>query len=236
MHLNQFFHVECEIPGTLDSAIGVAEDYIVALASTLLRDHRAKIEAIAGNVGHVERLVSTYQVSGRGFPRISLSEALELTEIQSCQDAWRWVSPANLNHGRILRRAGEKLIIEKFNGPVWLTEMDHLGVPFYQAFVPGTNQKKALCCDLLLGPGEILGLGQRHLSAAAVEESLKLHQVPRESYEWYLDIRDSQKGGKELQTSGWGMGIERFLAWLLKHDDIRDFAIVPRLKNDRFLP
>ena len=236
MHLNQFFHMECEMLGGLDVAIAVAEEYMVALASALLQDHRSSLEAIAGTIDHVEALLSQYQASGHCFPRINLSEALELPRISDCPDAWSFVTPGDPSHGRLLNRAGERALIERFNGPVWLTQMDHLSVPFYQAFVPHTNQGKALCADLLLGPGEILGLGQRHATVGAVEDSLKLHRVPRETYEWYMDIRDPDKGGKELQTSGWGMGVERFLCWILKHDDVRDFAIIPRLKTAKFLP
>lgn len=103
-------------------------------------------------------------------------------------------------------------MIKKFGAAVWLTEMDHLSVPFYQAFVPHTNNVKALCANLLVGPGEILGLGQRHTNANEVSEALKMHEVPKEKYEWYLDIRDEEKGGKSLQTTGWGMGLERYLS------------------------
>ena len=107
--------------------------------------------------------------------------------------------------------------------------MDHLSVPFYQAFVPHTNNVKALCANLLVGPGEILGLGQRHTNANEVSEALKMHEVPKEKYEWYLDIRDEEKGGKHLQTTGWGMGLERYLAWIMKHD-------YPRMKGMKFAP
>lgn len=96
--------------------------------------------------------------------------------------------------------------------------------------IPGT------CADLLLGQGETLGLGQRHVDAETVQKALRMHEVPEQSYEWYMGIRNDAKGGKAMETTGWGMGIERFLAWLLKHDDIRDFAIIPRLKNMKFAP
>ena len=236
LHLNQFFHVECEMLGNLDVAIGVAEEYIVELASALTQRHSLSLYAIAGDISHVEALLSQYQANGSCFPRISLSEALELPEIRDFPGSWSFVTPDDPTHGRLLNRVGEKLLIDKFNGPVWLTEMDHLSVPFYQAFAPHSDRSKALCADLLLGPGEVLGLGQRHATVDAVERALKLHKVPRETYEWYMDIRDPRKGGKVMETSGWGMGMERFLCWLLKHDDVRDFAIIPRLKTAKFLP
>lgn len=127
-------------------------------------------------------------------------------------------------------------MIKKFGGAVWLTKMDHLTVPFYQAFVSHANNVKAPCADLLVGPGEILGLGQCHTSANELSEALKMHEVPKEKYEWYLDIREEEKGGKCLQTTGLGMGLGRYLAWIMKHDDIRDIAIIPRMKGMKFAP
>lgn len=56
--------------------------------------------------------------------------------------------------------------------------------------------------------------------------------VPPESYQWYLDIRKA----RPLRTAGWGMGTERYLAWIFQHLDIRDFALIPRLKGKIFLP
>ena len=154
----------------------------------------------------------------------------------SSTNTWSYVVEKDHSKGRALTRTGEQVLIKKFSGAVWLTEMDHLSVPFYQAFVPNSKTPKALCADLLLGQGETLGLGQRHVDAETVQQALRMHEVQEKSYEWYMEIRDGAKGGKAMETTGWGMGMERFLAWLLKHDDIRDFAIIPRLKNMKFAP
>lgn len=77
----------------------------------------------------------------------------------------------------------------------------------------------------------MLGLGERHVSSEEVRSALKQHEVPEEPYKWYLDMRDQ----KEMRTTGWGMGIERFLAWVLRHDDIRDLVTMPRMKGYDFL-
>ena len=75
--------------------------------------------------------------------------------------------------------------------------MDHISVPFYQAFIDNTHAK-ARCADLLLGNGEVLGLGERHLSSADVSEALKQHAVPAEPYKWYTEMRQTS----EIQTGG----------------------------------
>lgn len=236
MHLNQFYHAECEMLGTLNDGIEVAERYIIAVTRAILEKNVDIIRAVAGNTSHMDDLLSLANSNGGHLPRIRLADALSLQEMVNTAHAWEYAVPTDHSKGRALTRTGERILIKHFGGAVWLTEKDHLSVPFYQAFVPHTNNAKALCADLLLGPGEILGLGQRHAEATEVREALTMHQVRQDKYEWYLDIRDEQKGGKYLQTAGWGMGMERFLAWIMKHDDIRDMAIIPRMKRMKFAP
>ena len=107
--------------------------------------------------------------------------------------------------------------------------MDHLGIPFYRACVEGTGQSKAKAADLLLGLGETLGLGERHSTPELVQQALRHHAVPEESYKWYINMRQVIP----LLTSGLGMGTERYLCWLLQHDDIRDIHIIPRMKSKK---
>ena len=230
MHLNQFYHAECELLGTLDDGIEIAERYVTTVAATLLKEHADTIRSIAGTTSHITDLLALYESNGGSFPRVTLKEALSFSQIASNPHAWEYAVPGDHSKGSALTRIGERILINNFGGVVWLTEMDHLSVPFYQAFAPGTDKSKALCADLLFGPGEVLGLGQRHADAEGVREALKMHEVPENAYQWYMDIRNGEIGGEELQTTGWGLGMERFLAWVLNHDDIRDMAIMPRLK------
>ena len=230
MHLNQFYHAECELLGALDEGINIAERYIMTVSQVFLNNHADTITGIAGTTSHMEDLFSLAKKHNGHFPRVTLSDALSFPEIANNDRAWEYVVAADHTKGRAITRFGERVLIERFGGAVWLTEMDHLSAPFYQAFVPGSQNARALCADLLIGPGEVLGLGQRHVSASEVSEALGMHEIPKDKYEWYLNIRDEAKGGKPLQTTGWGMGMERYLAWILKHDDIRDMAIIPRMK------
>lgn len=229
MHLNQFYHVECELLGPLPLGISVAERYIVNLVIVLLQDRKTTVKRTAGTVEHLESFLDHYCSNGRKLPQITLDKALNLSIIdESC---WKYVVPSDPDKGRALNRAGEVKLIKHFGGAVWLTEMDHLSVPFYQAFTDET-QTKARCADLLLGNGEVLGLGERHKKAKDVLKALRKHEVDPEGYSWYTDIRDQ----KPVLTTGWGMGIERFLAWVFAHDDIRDLTLVPRMKGFSFAP
>ncbi len=236
MHLNQLYHAECEFPGTLDDGMEVAEGYVRTVASALLKNHADIIRAAAGNTIHITDLFAVYKSSGHCIPRISLPTALSLPEIRSNPKAWDYTVSGDHSKGLTLTHTGKRILAKNFGGVIWLTKMDHMGVPFYQAFAPNTDQSKALCADLLFGPGEILSVGQRHVDSRSLCEALKMHQVPEEPYKWYADMRDSKAGGVALQTTGWRLGMERFLAWILQYDDVRAMAIIPRLKSMKSEP
>lgn len=207
MHLNQFNHIECELPGLLNDGIHVAERYIIAITHAILDRHADTIRAIAGRTSHYSNLLSLAKKADSKFPRITLSDALPLEEIFGVPNTWKYALPDEPTKGRVLTRSGERTLIEKFGAAVWLTQMDHLSVPFYQAFAPHAGNSRALCADLLLGPGEVLRLGQRHINASEVSEALKTRELHTLEFDWYLNIRDERNGGKCLQTTGWAGAI-----------------------------
>ncbi|XP_068434440.1 uncharacterized protein [Clinocottus analis] len=227
-HLNQFYHVECELLGDMDKAIATAEGYLAHLTKSMLKKHSDVILNTAGTLAHVKAMLSKLDGKSR-LPRVPLDQAIPMMPSADC---WEWVQDGQPQFGRKLTRKGERVLMEKYGGAVWLTEMDHLGVPFYQAYVEGTGQRKAKAADLLLGLGETLGLGERHTTADMVKEALRHHEVPEQSYKWYTDMRQV----KPFHTSGWGMGTERYLCWLLQHDDVRDLHIIPRMKGIKYMP
>ncbi|XP_068575170.1 uncharacterized protein [Cebidichthys violaceus] len=227
-HLNQFYHVECELLGDMDKAISTAEGYLAHLTKSMLKKHSHMILNTARTLTHVKAMLS--KLDGKTpLPRVPLDQAIPMMPSADCLE---WVQDGQPQFGRKLTRKGERVLIEKYEGAVWLTEMDHLGVPFYQAYVEGTGRCKAKAADLLLGLGETVGLGERHSTPEMVKEALRHHAVPEQSYKWYIDMRQV----KPLHTSGWGMGTERYLCWLLQHDDIRDIHIIPRMKGMKYMP
>nr|XP_046272331.1 uncharacterized protein si:ch211-256m1.8 [Scatophagus argus] len=227
-HLNQFYHVECELLGDMDNAISIAEGYVAHLTKSMLKNHSDKILDTAGTLKHVTAMLS--KLDGKTpLPRVPLDQAIPMMPSADCVE---WVQDGQPQFGRKLTRKGERVLIEKYGGAVWLTEMDHLGVPFYQAYVESTGRSKAKAADLLFGLGETVGLGERHSTPVMVQEALRHHAVPEQSYKWYINMRQM----KPLLTSGWGMGTERYLCWLLQHDDIRDMHIIPRMKGIKYMP
>lgn len=130
---------------------------------------------------------------------------------------------------RTINNIGEQKLIKYFDGAVWLTHFDALSVPFYQEW---ENEKSAKNADLLIGIGETIGSGERCATGDEVRKSLDKHNVAHESYEWYIRLKDEFP----LKTTGFGMGIERYILWLLKHNDIRDCQILPRFNGVNILP
>lgn len=76
---------------------------------------------------------------------------------------------------------------------------------------------------------EVMGLSERHLPTKDVLVALDQHEIPVGGHGWYMET-------KLISTTGWGMGVEHFLAWALQHDDIRDMTAVPRIKGLSFAP
>lgn len=217
-HLCQFYHSEVEIPGTVDDIIALAEEYVIHISKKLLENNRVDVLAIAGDVRHIEEMIEKEH-----FDRITVDEAINLFETETLEDGLYEVDD---KYGyRNITRKGERFLIDKFNGFVWLTNFDHLAVPFYQAF--DHSKTKALNADLLFGVGEVIGSGERHFDSMELHEALKMHDVSADEYQWYMQMKTK----KPLNTSGFGMGIERYLLWVLKHDDIRDLQILPRFNG-----
>lgn len=223
-HLPQFYHVEAEIPGTLPDVIELASEMIHQLSSWMLERCADTLEQIAGNVEHIERVLAL----GGHYPRIRMDEAIDILQQGSNGECWVQRHPAGFSS---ITRSGETELVRRNGGnPLWLTHFDHLAVPFYQAYEEGSG--KALNADLLLGTCETVGSGQRHLTGAQVQAALRQHSVSPQAYAWYLQMRDEAP----LETSGFGMGLERYLLWLLQHDDIRDIPLLYRENGVSVVP
>ncbi|PKM93599.1 MAG: asparaginase [Firmicutes bacterium HGW-Firmicutes-1] len=225
-HLCQFYHSEAEIIGGLDDVIALIEDYVKYLCEKLIESYEEKLLKVAGTVEHIREILAVVD----GFPRITLQEAIKLLDKKYSNS----LKPLYIKHPEgftILTNYGEKKLIELFGGIVWVTHFEHLSLPFYQAF-SDKEQKYALNADLLFGIGEVIGAGERHKDYEKVKKALKIHQVEEQEYEWYCNMKKKYP----MQTAGFGMGVERFILWILQHDDIRDCQVLPRFNGINCLP
>lgn len=214
-HLSQFLHSEAEIPGGLEEVMSLCQDYLEYLVTYFLKNCANEIEETTNSLLHLEDFL---KVCHR-IPCCTFEEATKILKDNS-----GYIK--NFGCYRTINSKGEKRLMEHFGGYVWLTKFDHMAVPFYQKFDP-EDQSKALNADLLMGIGETIGSGQRHINGDELRKALKIHKVDAKPYQWYIYLKDEYP----IQTSGFGMGVERFMLWLLKHDDIRDCQLLPRFKG-----
>jgi asparaginyl-tRNA synthetase len=231
-HLNQFFHCEAEIVGTLDDLLPLVENYIRTLSQTLIA-LAPIVKLISVDFQKTTRALETI-IASNSFPRRTFDEIYPylqgnqtfFTENNNCRNI------TNIGEMEVAKQQG--------NGrPVWLCNYDRDIVPFYQKPNP-SNTNAVLNADLIFAPiveggfgGEIVGAGQRQDTAEELIESLKRQQVESGPYEWYINLR---KKPQYRITSGFGLGIERFIAWSLGYSDIKDVIHYPRLKNVITLP
>lgn len=219
-HLCQFYHSEAEISGTLEDVIDLVNKYIHQLCVDLLENKKDVIEKIAGDTNHIEYVLD---LNGN-IPRITLEQAV--LELGNNPEYVR-----NHDEGfRTITNQGEQELIKRFGGIVWLTHHDYLSVPFYQA--KDESGKYALNADLLFGIGEVVGSGERHTDANELLSAMIHHQVNPSEYEWYVNM----KALAPIKSAGFGMGVERFILWLLKHNDIRDCQMIPRFNGSLIMP
>lgn len=219
-HLCQFYHSEAEIIGGLPDVMQLVNQYVYRLCVDLLEAVPDIIQKMAGTTDHLEYVVNMQcQV-----PQVSFEQA-----VKDLKNHPRYVQYHSAGF-RTITPVGEKALIERYGGMVWLTHHDYLAVPFYQAQDATGNY--ALNADLLFGIGEVVGAGERHSTGEQLREALALHQLQEDGYEWYVYMKDHFP----MQTAGFGMGVERFLLWLTKQDDIRDFQIIPRFNGVHIVP
>ncbi len=210
-HLNEFVHSEVEIKGTLEDVMKLAEGYIKFLVSGLMELSKEDIVSVTGTLEHL------MSANKSNFYKIRYNDAID--ELEGIKDAYK-INDIGIKN---ITPIGEKFLIDKYGDFTWVTHLPWKLVPFYQS-QENLNSDFSNTADLLAGIGEILGSGQRVLSLEDLDSSLAYHKNLKTDYEWYRNMRKFF----QIQTSGFGMGIERFILWLLKHDDIRDCSLLLR--------
>jgi aspartyl/asparaginyl-tRNA synthetase len=228
-HLNQFFHCEAEILGPLVELTPQIEGYVKFLAETFLSmKNIVNLLSLDSQktIGILEELVKKDT-----FQEIEFDDAVKLLK-ENNFDGMINETP----HGKDITSKGELKIMELLDAtlPVWIRNYDRDRVAFYQK-PDVNNSNKVINADLIFPNiiessfgGEIVGCGQRQDSYDEMLESLNRQSVGSETYEWYMNLRNQPN---YKTTSGFGLGIERFITWALCRDDIKDAILYPRMKN-----
>lgn len=224
-HLCQFYHSEAEIPGKLEDVMKLVNDYIKYLSKQIIKKMGHELEEKIGDISHIKKIAN---YDGE-FPQITFDEAEKKLKKLHSKDIKKYIEYEN--GWRNITKKGEKELIKLYKGIVWVTNYDELAVPFYQQTdqnIKGTARN----ADLLMGIGETVGCGERHYKYTTLKKSLQQHEINAKEYEWYIKLRKKYP----MQTSGFGMGIERFLMWVLKAKDIRNMQICLRFNGENILP
>jgi asparaginyl-tRNA synthetase len=170
-----------------------------------------ELKALERDIAPLERVVAP-------FPRISYDDALRLLAGKSLQVAW----------GDDLGGDEETAVSANFDRPVFVHRYPTQCKAFYMQPDP-LRPEVVLGADLLApeGYGEIVGGGQRIHDISLLERRLTEHNLPAERYRWYLDLR---RYGS-VPHSGFGIGIERTVAWICGLEHVRETIPFPRLLN-----
>jgi len=215
-HLTEFWQVEPEMAyARLDEAIQVSEDLLLFILRRVLERRRPELETLGRDIGFLERIKPP-------FPRISYDEALEILRQEGRELAW----------GEDFGAPHETVLSQRFDTPIFVHRYPAKCKAFYMKR-DENDSNLALCVDGLApeGYGEIIGGGEREDDLQTLKQRLEEYNLPEEAFEWYLDLR---RFGS-VPHSGFGLGIERTVAWICKLPHVRETIPFPRLL-DRVKP
>jgi asparaginyl-tRNA synthetase len=211
-HLIEFWMLEPEAAFLeLDGYMALAEDFVAAVVGRVLDRCRSELKALERDLAPLERVTAP-------FPRISYDDALRLLGEKDLHVPW----------GEDLGGDEETALSAHFDRPVFVHRYPTQCKAFYMQPDP-QRPEVVLGADLLApeGYGEVIGGGQRIHDLALLEQRLAEHKLPPERYRWYLDLR---RYGT-VPHSGFGIGIERTVAWICGLEHVRETIPFPRLLN-----
>ena len=208
-HLNEFWMVEPEIAWIdLDGIMDMCEDFVVEVVAHVLKNGRAHLEELERDIAVLERVQ-------KPFPRMSYDEACAILE-----KLGHPVEPED-DFGS----PHETELTKQFDRPIMVHRYPTVVKAFYMKADP-ENPARALGVDVLApeGYGEIIGGGQREDSYDELVRKIHHHQLPMESFEWYLDLR---RYGT-VPHGGMGAGVERLVTWICGINNVREAIPFPR--------
>jgi asparaginyl-tRNA synthetase len=209
-HLTEFWMVEPEMAyATLEDVKRVAEELICFVIGRVLERRRRELETL-------ERDISKLEAVKPPFPRLSYDEAVAILQRKGSEIQW----------GGDFGGTDETLLSEEFDRPVMVDRFPASIKAFY--FQPDEQRPDVvLGVDVLAseGYGEVVGGGQRIHDYNLLLQRIREHNLPQEAFEWYLDLR---RYGS-VPHAGFGMGVERAVAWICGLDHIRETIAFPRM-------
>jgi asparaginyl-tRNA synthetase len=213
-HLAEFWMVEPEMAFfDLEDLMDMQEQFVSAIIQTVLKEHRMELEIVERDTSHLENVIAP-------FPRISYDEAIErLHKLRDETDDPEQKDLLDIEWGQDFGSPHETAIAEMFDKPVFVYNYPTEVKAFYMQPVDG-RPEVCRSVDLLApeGYGEITGGSERIHDLNLLEERVKEVGIDPENYNWYLDLR---RFGS-VPHSGFGLGVERTVAWICGLPHIRE--------------
>ena len=215
-HLTEFWMVEPEVAyATLDDLMMLAEEFISFIVARCLERRRPDLQTIGRDVSKLENINAP-------FPRITYDEAVQMLQKGFAEGKLE----TKFEWGGDFGSPDETYISSQFDRPVMVHRYPAAVKAFYMEPDP-QRPDLALCVDVLApeGYGEIIGGSQRMGSYELLLKRIHEHGLPESAFKWYLDLR--KYGG--VPHSGFGMGIERAVAWICGLEHVRETIPFPRM-------
>jgi asparaginyl-tRNA synthetase len=217
-HLTEFWMVEPEVAyATLDDVMDLAEGLLSFLVKRALEKRRSDLQTIGRDLAKLEKIEPP-------FSRITYDEA-----VQKLQDGFTSGKlETKFEWGGDLGSPDETYLSSQYERPLMIHRYPASVKAFYMEPDPQRSDV-ALCVDVLApeGYGEIIGGSQRMASHELLLKRIHEHNLPEEAFKWYLDLR---KFGS-VPHGGFGMGIERAVAWICGLEHVRETIPFPRMLN-----
>jgi asparaginyl-tRNA synthetase len=219
-HLTEFWMIEPEVTYLdLDGLMDLAESFLTHIVTRVLETHRPDLKLIGKDITKLEAVIAPSP-----FPRLTYDEAHAML-----LDAHaRGLLETAHTYGDDFGSPDETYISSQFTKPVMVHRYPAAVKAFYMQPDP-LDPTKALCVDVLApeGYGEIIGGSQRVDDYDLLKSRIESHNLPMEAFQWYLDLR---KYGS-VPHSGFGMGIERCVAWICGLEHVRETIPFARTLN-----
>jgi asparaginyl-tRNA synthetase len=215
-HLTEFWMVEPEVAyAELDDVMELAEGLITFIVKRCLEKRRVDLQTIGRDISKLEKIEAP-------FPRISYDDAVKNLQEGHAKGALE----SKFEWGGDLGSPDETYLSAQFDKPVMVHRYPAKVKAFYMEPDP-QRPDLALCVDVLApeGYGEIIGGSQRIASYESLRQRIHEHHLPEEAFKWYLDLR---KFGS-VPHGGFGMGIERAVAWICGLEHVRETIPFPRM-------
>jgi asparaginyl-tRNA synthetase len=211
-HLTEFWMLEPEVAfGDLEEVMTLMEGIVSHAVARVLERRRPELEALGRDPARLEAVKPP-------FPRLSYDEAV--ASLEGTEAALPW--------GEDFGAPQEDAVSARYDRPILVHRFPTKVKAFYMKPDPA-RPEVVLGCDLIApeGYGEIIGGGERCSDLAYLERKIAEQGLPKEAYEWYLDLR--RYGA--CPSAGFGLGLERTVAWICGLDHAREAGAFPRTLN-----